>query len=256
MKKTDIARRMARQSGVSQAEAETDWIRWSIGFCRTCVKEKRPTCRVSGSSYPVQTGSSGWSGSTRVSHEHKRFRVACQVAQIVLRGIAAGKEVEIDGLGVFYPDPLLGFRFEPSTLPQVFLAYGKEDQHTVCRLYDALEAAGFAPWMDVRKLLPGQNWPRAIESAIETSDFFIACFSGRSVVQEGRFSGRDPLYARVRPAGAARRNLPGSGTARRCLVPRTIEKQYQYVDLFPNWERGAARVMQAMRRELERRRAT
>jgi hypothetical protein len=179
--------------------------------------------------------------------------VACQVAQIMLRGIAAGKEVEIDGLGVFYPDPLLGFRFEPSTLPQVFLAYGKEDQDTVCRLYDALEAAGFAPWMDVRKLLPGQNWPRAIESAIETSDFFIACFSGKSVAKKGGFQ------AEIRYALDCARRVPLDEIflvpvrLDACLVPRTIEKQYQYVDLFPNWERGAARVMQAMRRELERR---
>jgi hypothetical protein len=33
-----------------------------------------------------------------------------------------------------------------------------------------LEAARFNAWMDVRKLLPGQNWPRAIESAGENSD--------------------------------------------------------------------------------------
>ncbi len=102
-----------------------------------------------------------------------------QLAQIVIRSLAAGRAVEIDGLGTFYPDTLRGCRFEANAAPQVFIAYGKEDSGLAEQLYDALEAAGFGPWMDVRKLLPGQNWPRAIEIAIENSDFFVACFSTR-----------------------------------------------------------------------------
>jgi hypothetical protein len=181
-------------------------------------------------------------------------QIARQVAQVVIRGVKAGKAVEIDGLGVFQPDPLLGFRFEPSTLPQVFLAYGKEDQEAVSRLYDVLEAAGFAPWMDIRKLLPGQNWPRAIESAIETSDFFVACFSGNSVSRKGGFQ------AEIRYALDCARQVPLDEMflipvrLDGCTLPRTIEKQYQYVDLFPDWKGGVRRVVLAMRRELERRR--
>ena len=110
-----------------------------------------------------------------------------QLAQIVIRGVSAGKVVEIDGLGSFVPDEVLGFRFEPSQLPQVFVAYGKEDAPLVRRLCDALEGVGFDPWMDERKLVPGQNWPRAIESAIETSDFFLACYSENSVNKKGGF---------------------------------------------------------------------
>src|SRR5580704_6025482 len=90
-----------------------------------------------------------------------------QVVKIVVRGIAAGKIVEIDGLGSFLPDPALGFRFEPSRLPQVFIAYVKEDADHARRLYHALDNLGFSPWMDEKKLLPGQNWPRAIESAMD-----------------------------------------------------------------------------------------
>lgn len=183
-------------------------------------------------------------------------RVARQVAQIVIRGVGSGTAVEIDGLGIFHPDPLLGFRFEPSTLAQVFLAYGKEDHETVCRLYAALEAAGFAPWMDTRKLLPGQNWPRAIESAIETSDFFVACFSGNSVSRKGGFQ------AEIRYALDCARQVPLDEIflvpvrLDACALPRTIEKQYQYVDLFPDWESGIVRITQALRRELQRRRGS
>ena len=55
------------------------------------------------------------------------------------------------------------------------------------KLYEALEAAGLQPWLDAEKLLPGQNWRGCIERAIDTSDFFIACFSSKSVRKRGQF---------------------------------------------------------------------
>jgi hypothetical protein len=177
-----------------------------------------------------------------------------QVAQVVLRGLAAGHAVEIDGLGVFYPDAERVFRFEPRREPRVFIAYVVEDRPDAIRLYHALEAAGFAPWMDVRKLLPGQNWPRAIEGAIEASDFFIACFSENSVRKKGGFQ------AEIRYALDCARDVPLDQIfvvpvrLDACRVPRAIQREYQYVDLFPDWSRGLHRLLTTMRKEVERRR--
>src|ERR1035438_10128885 len=126
-----------------------------------------------------------------------------QVARIVLRAVAAGKAVEIDGLGIFYPDARRGFRFVPRALPQVFIAYGKEDEERAWRLCEDLNRAGFSPWMDVRKLLAGQNWPRAIEAAIESSDFLRGMFFGEFGAQEGRIPVGTSLRPRLRAAGAA-----------------------------------------------------
>ena len=176
-----------------------------------------------------------------------------QLAQIVIRGVAAGKVVEIDGLGVFYPDATRGFRFEPSGLPQVFIAYVREDLRAIERLLEALETAGFSPWTDARKLVPGQNWPRAIESAIETSDFFVACFSENSVNKTGGFQ------SEVRYALDCARRVPLDEIfvvplrLDGCRVPRSIQREFQYVDLFPDWSRGIRRLVTMMRREVARR---
>jgi hypothetical protein len=178
-----------------------------------------------------------------------------QVAQIVIRGLAAGKVVEIDGLGSFVPDAVHGFRFEARHLPQVFLAYGKEDAAIVRRLYDALEAVGFSPWMDEHKLLPGQNWPRAIESAIETSDFFLACYSANSVNKKGGFQ------AEIRYALDCARQIPLEEIfivpvrLTPCRVPRSIQREWQYVDLFPGWIDGLTRLVAMLRHEVARRAA-
>lgn len=180
-------------------------------------------------------------------------QLAQQLAQIVIRGLAAGHVVEIDGLGIFHPDSERGCRFEPSTVPRIFIAYAKEDAGTAERLYDSLEAAGFMPWMDSRKLLPGQNWPRAIESAIENSDFFVACFSSASVNKKGGFQ------AEIRYALHCARRMPLDEIflvpvrLNACRVPGAIQREFQYLDLFPDWPQGIRRMVTTMERELERR---
>jgi hypothetical protein len=177
------------------------------------------------------------------------------LAQIVISGLSAGKTVEIDGLGVFYPDSKNGYRFEPGGVPQIFLAYASEDLVATGRLFDDLGERGFGPWMDVRKLLPGQNWPRAIERAIETSDFFIACFSAQSVNKRGEFQ------AEIRYALDCARRAPLDEVfvlpvrLDGCCVPDRISREYQYVDLFPNWDRGVRQLVATIRKEISRRRA-
>jgi hypothetical protein len=166
----------------------------------------------------------------------------------VIRGIHAGNVVEIDGLGVFYPDERDGLRFEPCRQPQVFIAYVTENAKEASKLGDALEAQGFSVWMDVRKLLPGQNWPRAIENAIETSDFFVPCYSGVSARKRGGFQ------AEIHFALDCARHVPVDDTfiapvrIDECQVPRSIQRQVQYVDLFPDWQVGIDRLVQMLRR--------
>jgi hypothetical protein len=170
-----------------------------------------------------------------------------QIAQIVIQEVSAGRIVEIDGLGSFLPDDVTGLRFEPPRVPQVFIAYVKEDVVQARLVFDALQAVGFNPWMDERKLLPGQNWPRAIESAIEASDFVVACYSEKSVGKRGGFQ------AEIRYALDCARQLPLDQIfivpvrLAPCRVPRRIARELQYVDLFPDWVEGVTNLVAAMR---------
>jgi hypothetical protein len=172
---------------------------------------------------------------------------AHELAEIVIRALAKGTVVEIDGLGVFYPDPAKGCRFEPRR-PQVFIAYVEEDRGPAEWLCAALESQGFSPWMDTRRLMPGQNWPRAIEAAIETSDFFLACFSTRSVSKRGGFQ------AEIRYALDCARRVPLDDIfivpvrLDCCRVPRAVQRELEYIDLFPDWDRGLRKLLAALRR--------
>jgi len=173
-----------------------------------------------------------------------------QILAIVRRALDHGQTVQIDGLGVFR-STRDGYRLVPQTQPQVFIAYVEEDLALARRLCDGIAAAGCAPWLDKDKLLPGQNWPRAIRRAVEISDVFVACFSPRSIVKRGQFHNelRWALEcARLRPLEATflvpvRFEL--------CTVPGRIAEQLQYVDLFPNWEAGMKKVVRAVRKAHE-----
>lgn len=72
-----------------------------------------------------------------------------------------------------------------STTPKVFLSYASADRDRALDIYEFLRDSGCDPWIDVKDLLPGQDWRREIEIAIEKSDFFIACLSSNSVNKRG-----------------------------------------------------------------------
>lgn len=172
------------------------------------------------------------------------------VTEILKRSLDGGHTVEIDGLGTFRRAADGSYRFSAQRQPQVFVAYVVEDLALARRLCEALRARGCSPWLDKEKLLPGQNWLRSIARAIENSDAFVACFSPRSISKRGQFQ------VELRYALDCARTLPLDAVfvipARfeRCIVPPDISNHVQYVDLFPDWERGMKRMVKAIRRGL------
>lgn len=184
----------------------------------------------------------------------ERWPSADQVAGILKQCLDQGKRVDIDGLGVFLRGADGGYVFHPRKLPKVFLAYVQEDAVSAERLFNDLKACGFDPWLDRKKLLPGQNWPRSIEDAIETCEFFVGCFSTSSVSKKGGFQ------AEIRYAMDCARRVPLDETflipvrLNACHVPARIQREIQYIDLFPDWEKGFRRILRMMERQLARRR--
>jgi hypothetical protein len=66
---------------------------------------------------------------------------------------------------------------------RIFLSYAREDGEQVTELYEQLTEAGFAPWMDTKDILPGQNWKYHTNKALKQSDLVIVCLSVVSVVK-------------------------------------------------------------------------
>lgn len=183
-----------------------------------------------------------------------QFASIDQVANVVKEALSRGATVEIDGLGSFRKTGAR-YRFQAFNLPRVFVAYVHEDAVQAGRIFDGLLSAGFDPWMDTRKLLPGQNWARAIQNALETSDFAICCLSHASIHKRGGFQ------AEIRSAIETARRLPLDEIflvpvrLDTCPAPKELARDWQYVDMFPDWQKGMDRVIEAIRKHAKRPRA-
>lgn len=175
-----------------------------------------------------------------------------RIAEIVREALANGQAVEIEGLGIFREKNDV-CEFVPQTVAQVFVAYAAEDLPHARRVCDALRKHGCSPWLDNEKLLAGQNWPQALEHAIEVSDVFVACFSRRSVGKRGMFQ------QEIRHALECARRRPLDDPfvmpvrLEECVVPRRIAEHLQYVDLFPDWDKGVGKLVRAIRKAEKRR---
>jgi len=171
-----------------------------------------------------------------------------ELASLICNSLLYSPTVEVDGLGVFARDSSGQISFRHGNQPRVFIAYAAEDLPMAEKLFDNLETWGCAPWLDRRKLLPGQDWPRRIQEAIESADYFVACFSSRSVRKRGGFQ------VEVRQAIESARRVPLDDVflipvrLDDCRVPARIQRETQYVDLFPDWCAGLARILTIIRK--------
>jgi hypothetical protein len=134
-------------------------------------------------------------------------------------------------------------RQNPATL-QVFLCHSSGDKPQVRSLYQRLVKDGVDPWLDEKKLLPGQQWREEIKRAVRSADVVIVCLSPESVSKEG-FVQREIKYA----LDAAEEKPPGTifiipVRLEECPVPEQLA-EFHWVNLFE--ENGYGQMIQALR---------
>jgi predicted transcriptional regulator len=130
---------------------------------------------------------------------------------------------------------------------KVFVSYAKEDRPAAQRLSKDLKRSGLDPWIDVERLLPGQQWEVEIERAIEASRFFIAMLSSKSVSKVGivqkelkkalsvweKYSAKDVFIIPIRIDDCS----PSS--------PELL--RIQWADMFPAWEDGLKKIVDVIK---------
>jgi len=114
---------------------------------------------------------------------------------------------------------------------KIFLCHASDDKAEVRDLYNLLAKQGADPWLDVEKLLPGQDWNLEINKALDDADVILLCLSKKSVDKEGY------VQREIRIALDRALEMP---EGRIFLIPARLEecelpykiKNYQWVDLF------------------------
>ncbi|MEJ7746424.1 MAG: TIR domain-containing protein [Luteimonas sp.] len=125
---------------------------------------------------------------------------------------------------------------------RAFLSYAREDRERVEGYFDALSHGGYDPWMDCRKILPGQNWEAEIDHALTSANVVLAFLSKSSVSKRG-FVQREVNFALDR----LKYKLPTDIyliplLLEQCDVPTHLASRLQYIDLSVNgaWEQVIA----------------
>jgi hypothetical protein len=85
--------------------------------------------------------------------------------------------------------------------PHVFLSHVREDAERVERLAADLEARRIGTWIDRHKIKPGERWQKAIEDAIRSGAFFVACFSHTYAAKNSSYMNEE-LHLASRGCGA------------------------------------------------------
>jgi hypothetical protein len=69
-------------------------------------------------------------------------------------------------------------------MTQIFISYSRKDIGFVRKLAGDLEKAGYEVWWDLTDLRGGDDWPRVIPTAIESSQYVIVVLSPNSVISD------------------------------------------------------------------------
>ncbi len=129
---------------------------------------------------------------------------------------------------------------------QVFISYAREDKPTARRIYADLKRIGANPWLDKESILPGQDWERAIRTAIRESSYFIALISENSVGKRGY------VQKELRIALDFLDEFPPDDIF---VIPVRMDdskprherlKRLHWVDLFPSYEDALERVCKSL----------
>ena len=129
----------------------------------------------------------------------------------------------------------------------VFINYHDSDFPSAQRLYLDLSSASLDPWIDKKNLLPGQIRSTEIEKAIRDSRYFVALLSSRSINDIGE------AQVQIKKGLSVKDRFPESkiyfipARLDECDIPYEELSKLEPVDLFPNWEEGLERILNAMK---------
>jgi hypothetical protein len=139
------------------------------------------------------------------------------------------------------------FEIMPTVAPIVLISYAHEDYDAAQRLANTIDAAGFRPWIDKVDLLGGQPWKVAIKKGIRNSDFVVTLHSQTSVKKRGY------VQQEIRVALDALTEFPELDIF---LIPVRLQPcepahaallDLQWIDLFPDWDKGVAHLIKSLR---------
>lgn len=134
---------------------------------------------------------------------------------------------------------------------RIFLSYAHEDYPAARRLYDDLATSDeFTIWLDKLTLRPGQRWQPAIRRAIRDAQFVLLLLSTHSIGKTGFYQKEIRLALDVLDEHPEDDIFVMPIRLDDCTVTNERLRELQYVDLFPDWNEGLARIRRTLTSDL------
>lgn len=134
-------------------------------------------------------------------------------------------------------------------MSRIFISYARLDRYIAERLYRDLKRLGLHPWLDVKDLLPGQNWKTMVTNEIRQSRFFLALLSNHSISKRGF------VQEELRLALEVLNQFPADDIfiipirLEECLAKEARLQELHWVDLFPDYAQGLQEILRAVQGE-------
>ena len=133
-----------------------------------------------------------------------------------------------------------------TTMPIVFISYGREDEEMARKLFRQLTAYGANVWMDSESILPGSDWKREIHLAIKNCRYFVVLLSASSVNRRGF------VNVEISSALDVLKEFPKDLIfvipirLNECNPTHSELSDLNWLDLFPDWDKGIYKLLQAI----------
>lgn len=115
---------------------------------------------------------------------------------------------------------------------RIFLSHAGADGAMARRISDVLRDAGFAPWLDVDEILPGDSVPKRLGEGLSQADYVVVCLS-RAAADSGWVEAERDVSTMSQFASGDARVLP---VRLEDVQPPALLAHLRYVDLFPSDE--------------------
>jgi TIR domain len=143
----------------------------------------------------------------------------------------------------------------PTSSPQIFISYAREDLEQALRLYDDLKNAALNPWLDKKNILLGDIWEYKIKEALKASRYFMPLFSYKAMENQG-YIHKEIKYA-LEIFGEFPPNKIFCIPVRLddCNIPYLDFAKLHRADLFPTydysrWHEGINQIITVIKRDL------
>jgi hypothetical protein len=125
----------------------------------------------------------------------------------------------------------------------IFLSYARQNEGEALKIFNYLMSRGYDVWFDKTSLKPGQKWKPTIKVAIENASVFLALLSSESVSKRGFVQSELKTALEVLDTFPEEKIYMIPLRLDDCEVRDTRLAELHYVDLFPDFETGMAKVL-------------